>query len=71
MSGRSGLALLAESVRTFSKPEGAYDISGTVTAVAPGHCVVAGLSRHARMLVKNKGSSSSSSICTGLLSSGL
>jgi flagellum-specific ATP synthase len=49
MSGRPGLARLAETVRTFSTPEGAYDISGTVTAVAPGHCVVAGLSRHVRI----------------------
>ena len=49
MSGRARLARLAENVRIFSHPEGAYDISGTVTSVAPGHYVVTGLSRHARI----------------------
>ena len=49
MSGRAALAGLAHQVRRFSRPENAYDISGTVTAVAPGHCVVVGLSRHVRI----------------------
>ena len=49
MSGRSGLARLAESVRDFVGPEGGCDISGTVTSVAPGRCVISGLSRHVRI----------------------
>ena len=49
MSGRQGLASLAKSVREFTKPEGGCDISGTVVSVAPGRCVIAGLSRHVRI----------------------
>ena len=49
MSGREGLARLAEGVREFVRPEGGHDVTGTVTAVAPGRCVIAGLSRHVRI----------------------
>jgi len=49
MSGRQGLAKLAENVREFATPEGGCDISGTVTSVAPGRCVISGLSRHVRI----------------------
>jgi len=47
--GRQGLAMLAEGVREFAKPEGGYDVSGTVTSVSPGRCIIAGLSRHVRI----------------------
>ncbi|MCY0093508.1 flagellar protein export ATPase FliI [Hoeflea ulvae] len=41
--------MLAQGVREFSRPDGGYDVSGTVTSVSPGRCVVAGLSRHVRI----------------------
>ncbi|WP_394690783.1 flagellar protein export ATPase FliI [Hoeflea sp.] len=49
MSGRQGLAVLAREVRRRVRPHGGYDVSGIVTEVAPGRCVVAGLSRHVRI----------------------
>lgn len=49
MNGRERLGQLAECVRAASGPGGGFDISGTVTSVAPGRCVVAGLSRHVRI----------------------
>ena len=45
MSGRQSLALLAREVRSVARPQGGYEISGTVTEVSPGRCVVRGLSR--------------------------
>lgn len=49
MSGRHSLAMLADSAREFAAPGGALDVSGTVVSVAPGRCVVAGLSSHVRL----------------------
>lgn len=49
MSGRQALARLACEVQSFARPENAFDVSGTVTSVAPGRCVIAGLSRHVRI----------------------
>ncbi|MEQ8305097.1 MAG: flagellar protein export ATPase FliI [Hoeflea sp.] len=49
MSGRQSLAMLAREVRSVARPQGGYDVSGTVTEVSPGRCVVRGLSRHVRI----------------------
>ncbi|WP_343123262.1 flagellar protein export ATPase FliI [Hoeflea sp. IMCC20628] len=40
---------MAQGVRDFSTREGGYDVSGTVTSVSTGRCVIVGLSRHVRI----------------------
>lgn len=45
----AALARLADAVAAFSTPQALVDISGVVTAVAPGQCMIAGLSRHVRL----------------------